>query len=184
VALSRENAPEASLGALFLAFLEIALSSFGGALAWARIVLVDRRRWMNDREFAETLGICQVLPGGNVINIAICVGIRSQGVLGGVAAVTGLLLVPLLIIILLGVLYTHGAQFEPVRAGLRGAAAVTVGFLLGTGLKLALPYRHQPSALVMASLAFVAVGVLRLPLIPVLLVLGPCSIALAWRRLR
>lgn len=184
VARKERERPAVTLAGLFGGFLEIALSSFGGALAWARRVVVERRGWLSDREFAELLGLCQVLPGGNVINLAVLFGAQTRGPLGALAALAGLLLTPFLLILLLGVLYTQSAPLEAVRAALRGAAAVTVGLLLATGLKLARPYRRQPSALVMIALAFVGVGVLRLPMVPVLLLLAPCSIALAWRRRR
>jgi chromate transporter len=178
------SAPKMTLGALFVGFLEIAVSSFGGAVAWARRVLVERRGWFTAREFAEMLGLCQVLPGGNVMNLAVYVGARAHGAAGALVAIVGLLLAPMLIIMLLGVLYAQGAQFEAVRAALRGAAAVTASLVLANGLKLVGPYRQEPWALLVAGLAFVGVGLLRLPLIPVLLVLAPFSIALARRHLR
>jgi chromate transporter len=178
---TRASTSSVTLGALFLGFLEIALSSFGGALAWTRRVVVERRGWLTEREFAETLGLCQLLPGGNVINVAVCVGARYRGALGSVAAVSGLLLAPLLIVVLLGVLYAQGAQLGPLRAAPRGAAAV--GLLVATGLKMALPYR-RPTALAMIALAFVAAGLLRLPLMPVLLVVAPLGVGLAWWGLR
>jgi chromate transporter len=182
--MSQRETSAPTLGALFVAFLEIAVSSFGGALAWARRVLVERRRWFNDREFAELLGICQILPGGNVMNLAVSVGARSHGALGALVALLGLLLAPLTIILLLGILYEQGAQFESVRIALRGAAAVTAGLVVANGLKMVLAYRQERGALLMAALAFVAVGFFRFPLIPVLLVLAPFSVALARRRTR
>ena len=175
------GAPEPTLGALFAAFFEVAISSFGGAVAWARRVLVERRRWYTDREFAELLGLCQVLPGGNIMNLAVCVGTRARGAPGAVVALVGLLLAPFLIILLFGIVYAQGAQFESVRVALRGAAAVTAGLVLTNGLRMALAYRQERWALLMAALAFIGVGVLRFPLIPVLLVLAPFSIALARR---
>lgn len=169
-----------TLRALFTTFQEIGLSGFGGALPWARRILVERRGWMTDREFAELLGLCQVLPGGNVINVSIYVGARHHGPLGALVAFSGLMLAPLLLVIGLGILYGYGAQFEAVQTGLRGVAMVAVGFLISAALKIARPYRREPLALAMAALAFVAVGLLRLPLVPVLLVLAPLSIALNW----
>ena len=128
--------------------------------------------------------MCQVLPGGNGINLSVAVGARFQGPLGALAAWTGLLLAPFLILSALWLLYAQGTQFEVVRTALRGVASVAVGMLLGTGIKLALQYRREPWALAMGTLALVGVGVLRLPLVPVLVVLAPVSIALAWRRHR
>ena len=167
---------------LFVVFLQIALSSFGGAVVWARRELVDRRRWMTNRDFAELLGVCQVLPGGNVLNLAIVFGEQKRGLLGAVAALSGLTLIPFMMFNVLGILYNQGGQLEFLRQGLRGAASVTVGLMLSNGIKLGLPYRRQPTAVVIAVVSFVAVGLLHLPLIPVVLVLGPISVVLAWRR--
>jgi chromate transporter len=172
------------VGTLYVVFLQIALSSFGGAMVWARRELVDRRRYMSNRDFAELLGVCQILPGGNVINMAIIFGERMRGPLGALSATTGLILVPFLLFNLLGVLYDQGSQLDFLRQGLRGAASVTAGLIISNGIKLALPYRREAVPMIVAGLAFVAIGLLRLPLIPVVLVLGPLSIALAWRKAR
>lgn len=179
-----QGRPDISSRELFAGFFEIAASSFGGALAWARRVVVDRRRWLTEREFTEMLGVCQVLPGGNVFNLAICLGTRSRGGVGALAAIGGLVLPPLVVMLVLGVLYDYGAQIEPLRNAMHGAAAAAVGLLVATGIRMALPYRGQWMWLAVIALAFVAVGVLRLPLIPVILVVGSLSVAIAWRTRR
>lgn len=61
---------------LFLTFLTITMSGFGGVLPWARRTLVDKKRWLNDEEFAEALALSQFLPGPNIVNLAIVVGQR------------------------------------------------------------------------------------------------------------
>ena len=58
---------QASLAALFSGFLKVSLCQFGGGLVWARRIVVDRRRWMNNQEFAETLTLCQLMPGPNIV---------------------------------------------------------------------------------------------------------------------
>jgi chromate transporter len=166
---------------LFLTYLEITVSSFGGALAWARRVLVDKRQWLTDREFAEMLGVCQVLPGGNIINMTVWIGAMTHGPIGSIVAILGFCGPPVIFMMILGALYDRGAELDLVRTGLRGAAAVVAGFMLTNGLKLIKPFRHETWAIGMALLAFISVGILRLPLIPVLVVLGPLSIAVAWK---
>jgi chromate transporter len=184
VADRQEAAAPITVRTLFVVFLQIALASFGGALVWARRELVDRRRWLTNRDFAELIGVCQVLPGGNVLNLAICFGDRTRGLVGAVAALAGLTLVPFLMFNLLGILYNQGGQLSFLQEGLRGAASVMVGLMLSNGIKLGLPYRREPAAMLIALASFVAVGLLHLPLIPVVLVLGPISIGLAWRQAR
>jgi len=171
-----------TVGALFLAFAEISLSSFGGAIAWARRILVERRGWLTDRQFAQLLGLCQAVPGPNLVNLAIFLGTRHRGAPGAVAACMGFLLPPLVALLPLGILYAQGAHVGAVRDGLRGVAIAAAGLLLASGIKMALQYRREPWALAMGALAFLAVGVLHWPLLAVMLVLAPCSIALAWRQ--
>ena len=174
---------DVTLGALFLAFVEIALSSFGGALAWARRVLVERRGWLGAREFGEMLGLCQALPGPNVVNLSIFLGTRYHGLAGAAVAFAGFILVPLLVVLLpLALLYTYGGHLELVRSALHGVASAAAGLLLATGLKMVWPYRREPWALGIGALAFGGVGLLHWPLLAVVAVLAPLSIGLAWRR--
>src|SRR5258708_23136533 len=91
--------PHPGLPELFLGFLSIALSGFGGTLVFARRILVERRRWLTDREFTETLSLCQFLPGPNICNMSVRVGARFQGALGSIVALLGLTLVPFLIVV-------------------------------------------------------------------------------------
>src|ERR1700757_5379008 len=83
-----------ALSALFLAFLKISLCGFGGGLFWARRVVVEQRRWMDDQEFAETLTLCQLMPGPNIVGITVCVGAKLRGAIGAISAVAGFILVP------------------------------------------------------------------------------------------
>src|SRR4051812_45526282 len=88
-----------TLSELFGGFLECALSGFGGVLAWAHRVLVERRKWLSDQEFAELLGLAQILPGGTIINVAVFLGLRFHGLRGVFVALGGLILVPLCILL-------------------------------------------------------------------------------------
>jgi chromate transporter len=165
---------------LFLAFLEIGLSGFGGVLPWARRILVERRRWLTDREFIEVLSLGQALPGPNIINASIVIGARMHGPVGSVIAFSGLLLAPLAIVLMLGALYDAYGHLETIRRIFSGVAAAAAGLVLATGIKLALQLPRTWKILMMAALAFLAVGLLRLPLFWALAILAPASVALAW----
>src|SRR5690242_1958363 len=95
---------------LYIAFMQISLSGFGGAINWAHHALVQQRHWMNDEDFAETLSLCQFLPGPNIVNFAMCLGQRQHGLSGSLAALAGVVSVPLLIFVLLGFLYSEFGQ--------------------------------------------------------------------------
>jgi chromate transporter len=166
---------------LFLAFLEMTLSGFGGVLAWAHRTLVERRGWLSEREFTALLGLSQVLPGGNIINVAVFVGDKFQGLRGVAVTLSGLLLAPFGLLLILNVWLANPAIGELSRPALRGAAPVVAGLILATGIKMARSYRGVPRAWLVAGLTLLAVGVVQLPLLLVLAVLGPISVALAWR---
>jgi chromate transporter len=168
---------------LFLGFVKIALSGFGGVLAWARRVIVAERRWMTADEFNELFALCQFLPGPNIVNFSIIYGFRVRGASGAAAAVLGLLGPPTALMIVLGSLYSRYGALPEVRGALIGLAAAAAGLLISTAVSMAEPLpRKGIGSVLIAGAALVAVGVLQWPLLVVLVVLVPLSIALAWRR--
>ena len=90
-----------TVGALFWGFLSIGVIGFGGVLPWARRMMVEQRRWLTPAEFTDLLGLCQFLPGPNIVNLSVALGSRFRGVPGAVAAVVGLISLPMVIVFLL-----------------------------------------------------------------------------------
>jgi chromate transporter len=172
---------------LFVAFTLLALQGFGGVLAVAQRVLVEQRRWLTREQFIEILSLGQVLPGPNVCNVALMIGDRFFGWRGAFAALAGMMAAPLAILLLLLVVYAEFAGQPMVAGALKGMAAVAAGMIAGTALKLASALKASPlgapACAAFAAAAFVAVGLLRWPLVAVLLGLGALGCALAWRRL-
>jgi chromate transporter len=166
-ALTEENSDErVTIAALFTEFLKVSLCSFGGGLVWARRSVVDQRRWMSEHEFADTLSLIQILPGPNVIGIAVCVGAKLRGAIGALAAA-------------LGALYLQSAKLPVVQNILGGVSAVAAGLLIATGVRLLIPHLGRPVAVLFAALAFAGIVFTRAPLLVVLLGLAPISIAVA-----
>ena len=176
--------PSVTLWALFASFLKVGLSGFGGVLPFARRMLVDQQRWLTEREFIEVLSLSQFLPGPNIVNVTIIVGRRFHGPTGSIAASLGLMLMPLVIVLLLATLYTEFAQNSAVRGATDGVSAAAAGLVLSMAAKMALPIRRTAWQVGIAVLAFVAIGLARLPLPWVLAVLAPLSVAIAWWRRR
>jgi chromate transporter len=181
-------AAPASLRELFLAFNRLALQGFGGVLPVAQRELVERLRWLTKDEFVEMLAVSQVLPGPNVVNLALMFGDRRFGTRGALAALGGMLLAPLLIVLALTVLYVEFDRLPMVTGALRGMGAVAAGLVLSTGLKLLVTLRRNVMGvgmgLVVGALTLFATAWLRLPLVWVIAGLGSLAIAYAWHRLR
>jgi chromate transporter len=172
--------PAVGISALFFGFLKIGVSGFGGVMPFARRMIVDERRWLSELEFLDVLSLSQFLPGPNIVNVSIIIGRRFRGVTGSLAACTGLLLMPLAIVLTLATLYAQVAQIEAVRGALGGVSASASGLILATALKLARPLRQHAWQIGICIVAFVGIALLRAPLLWVLAGLCPLSIGIAW----
>lgn len=172
---------------LFVAFSLLALQGFGGVLAVVQRELVERRRWMTLEQFVEDWAVAQILPGPNVINLALMIGGRYFGLGGAMAALAGLLLAPLVIVLGLAMWFATVAQSPYAAGALRGMGAVTAGLIIATGLKLLPALRTNAmgpvTSMVLAVVTFLAIAWWRLPLAWVLLGLGGLGCVWAWRSL-
>ena len=177
----------ASCTELFIAFTALALQGFGGVLAVAQRVVCEERRWMTKAEFVEALALAQVLPGPNVCNLSLMIGDRFFGVRGAFAALAGMVAVPLAIVLAATALYTQYAAHPLVAGALRGMGAVAAGLIVGTAFKLAAALRGSvlgvAAATLFAAACFVAIALLRWPLVWVLPLLGLAACAAGWHRL-
>jgi chromate transporter len=179
-----ELAPSTPPGlvALFVAFAKMSLAGFGGVLVWARRGIVDQHRWMTADEFNETFALCHFLPGPNVVNLSVVFGSRFRGIPGALAAFTGLLGPPVVIVTILAALYARYGEIEVLRRILAGISCAAVGLLISALFRMMMPLIKRRDLIGLAILAavFIAVGLLRLPLPAVLLVAIPLSVAIAF----
>lgn len=172
----------ASPAVLFLVFNGLALRGFGGVLPFAQRTLVEQRAWMSNDQFVEMLALAQVLPGPNICNLALMVGDRFFGLRGAFAALAGMMAAPLALVLCLAALYSGLAGQPIVARMLGGMSAVSAGLVIAMAIKLSVSQRGRPLGWLFVVAAFAMVGVLRWPLVWVLLGLGSVSIAIAWRR--
>ena len=168
-------APPKSLGELFLGFLSIGARSFGGVLPWAHRVMVEERRWLTPADFAETIGLCQFLPGPNIGNASIVLGKRWFGVRGALVAFLGLVALPFVWVLALGALYADYAAVPLVKGIVTGVGAAGAGLFIGTAIKLGRALVRNPTALVLVAACFLAVALGRVSLLYVL----PVALAVA-----
>lgn len=178
----------ASPAALFVSFTLLALQGFGGVLAVVQREIVERRRWLTQEEFVEDWAVAQIMPGPNVVNLAMMIGARWFGLRGALAAMAGLLALPLVLVLLLAAVHTAFRDDPAVAGALRGMAAVSAGLIAAAGLRLSTALARNPVPLpgcvAIAAAVFVLLAWLRIPLAWVLPPLGLSGCVLAWRRLR
>lgn len=169
--------------ALFRGFAYVGLSGFGGVLPWARRLLVDTERWLTAEEFNILLGLCQFLPGPNVVNLAVAVGVRCCGWRGAVAGAFGLMIGPVLIALGLGVLYAFYGEIPTVQSMLYGITLVGAGLITATGIRMGMNLKQRWLYLPFAAAALIALVVLHWPLPVVMLGGAVLTVSLSWWRL-
>ena len=170
--------------ALFAGSLKVGLLGFGGVMPLARRVFVDERGWLTDREFAQLIGMSQVLPGPNVVNLSVIIGSRAQGPVGALLALTGILLVPAMLVVVLATFYASVSRAEWARNAIAAGSAAAAGLILGTATRLLMQTRPPLRGLATGAAAFVAIGLLQWPLLIVLPALVAIAIAWEWRATR
>lgn len=154
---------------------------FGGVLPWARRMIVEQKRWLSASEFTDMLGLCQFLPGGNIMNVTIALGARFHGVAGSVVAFVGLMAGPFTAVIMLGLVYDHYSNLPQVQHAFAGLAAAASALVLANALKIAAPLRTRPFGIGVAAVTFVAIALWRLPMVLVLPVMAALATLLVWR---
>jgi chromate transporter len=177
--------PDPGLAELFVGFLSIGVIAFGGVLPITRRAMVERYKWINEEEFIELLALSQFLPGPNITNFAVVLGSRFRGPAGSVSAVLGLTLVPAVIVIILGIVFTHYANVQALGGVVAGFAAAAAGLVISMVVRIAEPMWRHPTLRTwgIALAAFAGVALIGFPLPWVMLVLAPLSVVLAWRAL-
>ena len=168
-----------SLAALFVEFLLIGAVSFGGGIvAYEKILLTEKRKWLSQDEFMAALAISQTMPGLNSVNLAILAGDKLRGSLGAFVAMFGLILPGSLFVIIAGYAYKEGQDHPIVNLLLAGIAACATGLLAAITYKLGADLFKQLRPLLIIVTTFILMSVLHLSLIWVLLIMVPVALAI------
>lgn len=150
--------------------------------------LVVKKQWLTAEEFIEEWAVAQILPGPNVVNLSLMLGARYFGIRGALASLAGMLFVPSIIVLILGVLYETYASHPGVAGAIRGMSAVAAGLIIATGIKLLSGLKSNPLgntlSAVFGVLCFIGIALIRWPLLDVLAMLGPLACMIAYRRLK
>ena len=167
--------------AILAVFAKIGLMSFGGALSgWMHREIVVRRRWMDEADFLSGLALGQIMPGANVANLSLYIGQRLRGGIGAVVALLGMLVPPMIVVVALGMLYDRLAGVLWLHRFIDGVAAAAIGLTIMVGIRASRRVERRLGPVAILLLLFFTVGVLRWPMVPVVLCVTPASVALAW----
>jgi chromate transporter len=161
-----------SIGQIFLEFLIIGATSFGGVVPYLRGSLVTKRHWVDDKEFVEMLSISQSLPGLNATNMAVLVGEKLRGALGSMAAIVGICLPGAVLMYIVGMFYRIHGDHDFVTSALKGVAAAAVGLILSTVMSLSKKSLAQKFDFVFMALTVIAVNRLHQSVPRTLIVVG------------
>jgi chromate transporter len=171
-----------SIDRIFVEFLIIGATSFGGVVPYLRHKLVTRRQWLTDKEFLELLSISQSIPGLNASNMAILVGQKLGGALGAIVAMLGICLPGGLLMFVAGVVYRAHGDHAWATGALKGVAAASVGLVLATVVQLSKRSLERRFDYVFVVLTVIAVSRLHVSVLPTLVVVG--LMAILWHRPR
>jgi chromate transporter len=178
---SAEFSAQPGLAAIFGAFFRLGVTSFGGGTAaWLYRAIVQRRRWIDEQAYLAGIGLSRIVPGSAGVNLTVQVGQHLRGGWGAVAAVFGLLSGPFFIVVGVASGFARLAGNSVAHAFLDGVAGAAIGFTFATGLVLVPRHRAELGQLLISIATVVAVGVLRWPMLPVILCLAPVGIGLAF----
>ena len=168
--------PQVPLSALFAVFFRIGASSFGGGLTgWIYREIVTDRRWISEENFLSGIALGQILPGANVVNLSLWVGLQVRGTIGAIVATLGMMAPPFVMIVLMGIVYAKFQGIETLHFALSGLAAAGVAMLATMGIDSARRLRGLvPTAV--ALVTFAAVGLLHWPILYVVAVVAPVSV--------
>lgn len=156
---------------LFTGFMKLGLMGFGGVLPLAHRMIVEDRKWLSSEDFTHLLGVCQILPGGNIINMAVAIGYEFHGIKGAMSAVLGLIFAPTVIVILLYELYAQFQNIPTIKHMIEGLAAAAAGLLFAMGIKMLKPILKSYLTIFTILMTILFMLIVKIPLLFTLIIL-------------
>jgi len=150
----------------------------GGIIAYEKILLTEKKRWLTDDEFMAALAISQTMPGLNAVNLAVLSGDKLRGVLGSIAATVGLLIPGCAFVMVVGLIYLQNANHPMANLILGGVAAAATGLLSAITYKIGHKQFIEIKALIILVATFILMSIVSLSLPMVLAIIAPIAIFL------
>ena len=120
-----------SLSALFVSFLKLGATAFGGPamVAYIRQMAVDRKGWLNARRFDDGVALCQAVPGATAMQTAAYVGLSVRGVSGAAVSFVGFGLPAFGLMLALSAVYAGTHNLPGVVSAFSGLQAIVVAIV-------------------------------------------------------
>jgi chromate transporter len=146
-----------SVTRLFLSFLRLGLTAFGGPamVAHIRVLAVEKRKWLDDETFRNGVALCQTIPGATAMQTSAYVGLRTRGVRGAAASFVGFALPAFVLMLVLSALYARFQSASQVASTFGGLRAMVVALIVHAGFNFGKAYLKRWQDFLMAPVAAV-----------------------------
>ncbi len=145
---------------LFLAFLRLGLTAFGGPamVAYIRILAVKKNKWLTEESFKHGVAVCQTIPGATAMQVAAYVGLRAGGAFGAVATYVGFGFPAFLLMVALAAVYDRAQDLEIVVSAFKGLQVIVVALVANATVSFACSTikKWQDVLLGLGAAAFIA----------------------------
>jgi len=149
-----------SLAKLFLAFLKLGATAFGGPamIAYIRRMAVEQKKWIDDASFKNGVAFCQMVPGATAMQAAAYVGLRLRGVSGAAVSFIGFALPTFVLMTVLSALYVQNREMPTVISAFNGLQAIIVSIIANAAIIFGRANIQNWKAAVIAVIAAVLFG--------------------------
>lgn len=122
----------ASLRTLFVKMLKLGATAYGGPgmITQIKETTVKQNSWVQEKEFMAGLALCQLIPGGTMIQIVTYVGYRVRGIWGALVSATAFVIPAFIVILFLSALYFKMQNLAFIQALFKGLGAIVVAIIL------------------------------------------------------
>lgn len=175
------TSPRPALSAVFLAFLRLGLTAFGGPamVAYIREVVVRKKGWVTEQSFADGVALCQTLPGATALQAAAYAGLRAAGPAGAVVAFLAFALPAFVLMVALAAAYQQAQAIPVAVAAFRGLQGIVVALVANAAVDFG---RRTVTTGRDGALAVTAAALLMARVSPILVICGAGVAGLAMTR--
>lgn len=155
---------DASVKNILKVFLKIGTFAFGGVysmLAFFERELVQKRKWLSQEEFAESVVMGQLTPGAPIVNTGIFIGYRLRRLKGAIATVVGQVLPSFVIVLVLSYLYIKYKEIALLKSVLKGIGAAVVGLIASVVYSMSGKLLTEYKSVLIAVIAFLCLAVFK-----------------------